>query len=295
MPFGRLNGVNIAWERYGDAGSPVMLLIQGLGMPAAAWPPAFIDLLVAAGFGVITFDNRDIGHSELLDDLGCPSVLAAAMKRAVGLPVRAPYSLGDMATDAEALLDELEVDTAHVVGVSMGGMIAQNLALEAPARVASLTSIMSTTNDRDLPDAEGRVKRFIVRGAGNSSESARRAYHRQLWPLIGSPGFSRTTDELDDFLDRIFAAGMPPSGRDRQTIAVIAEPGRGEKLAGLGVPTLVIHGDADPLVPVECGRRTARCIPGATLRVIEGMGHDLPSGLLPSLAEDIVAHARGAD
>jgi pimeloyl-ACP methyl ester carboxylesterase len=294
LPVTQVNGVDIAWERHGDAGDPAILLIQGLGLPAAAWPPAFIDLLLARGFSVVTFDNRDIGSSELLDHLGRARVLATALRRVVHLPIRPPYSLSDMAGDAEALLGVLGIDKAHVVGVSMGGMIAQNLALASPEKLASLTSIMSTTNDRDLPDAESQVRRFIVKGAADSSEPARRAYHRELWPLIGSPAYPHARDELEAFLDRIFEAGMPPSGRDRQTVAVLAEPGRGKRLGALSVPTLVIHGEADPLVPVACGRRTAACIPGARLRLFEGMGHDLPSALLPMLADEIVAHARAA-
>lgn len=295
MPVTKLNGVDIGWRSDGDRNHPVILMIQGLGMPAAAWPPEMIDSFVTAGFRVIQFDNRDIGSSEQMDHLGRVSVLYTALRYAVRLPVRAPYSLLDMAKDALALLDELSIDSAHVLGVSMGGMIAQNLALHAQGRVASLTSIMSSTNERWLPQADARVQRFIVRGAGVKTEAARREYHRGLWPLIGSPDYPHTAGELEAFIERIFAAGMPPAGRDRQTLAVVAEGGRGERLSDLTTPTLVIHGAADPLVPVECGRRTAECIPGAKLKVIPGMGHDLPGALLPLISTEIITHVRDAE
>lgn len=292
MPVIHANGIDIAYEFHGPDARPVLLLIQGLGMPSAAWPPRFVEMLVDAGFRVLCFDNRDIGQSELLDELGQPKVFVQALRHALHMKVRAPYRLSDMMRDADALLTGLGVSAAHVVGVSMGGMIAQLLALHVPERVTSLTSIMSTTNNRRLPGPRGEVRRFILRGPKDFSTAGRLAYHRKLWPMIGSPGHVRTDEEFEAFLERIFASGMPPSGVARQTVAIFAESDRVPRLRELRVPTLVIHGDADPLVPVECGYATAEAIPDAEMVVIEGMGHDLPDALLPRLTDLIIGHLR---
>lgn len=298
MPVSRLNGVDIAWDRHGreggDGNGETIVLIQGLGMPAAAWPPAFLDRLVARGYSVVTFDNRDVGGSEYLGGLHDAAVLRSALKRLVRVRVAAPYRLADMADDALALMDELSLEAPHVVGFSMGGMIAQRLALKAPERLGSLTSVMSTTNDRDLPQPSLGLQWFLATGSRATTPRQRRAYLRKFWRRIGSPGFPHSDDELDAFIERILAAGMPPAGRDRQTLAIIAEDGRSRELSALSLPSLVIHGTDDPLVPVECGKRTAASIPGATLKLIEGMGHDLPSALVPVIGDAIVEHAAAA-
>ncbi len=294
MPVSRLNGVEIAWDVHGDPAGQTIVLIQGLGMPSAAWPPAFIERLTAGGFAVVTFDNRDVGRSECLNGMRDVTVLQSAVRRMMRIPVQAPYRLHDMAEDALALIDLLGLEAPHIVGFSMGGMIAQRVALAAPGRLGSLTSVMSTTNDRNLPQPSLGLQWFLAKGGQAMTPRQRREHLRNFWKRIGSPAFPHTDEEIEAFIDRILAAGMPPAGRDRQTLAIIAEEGRGEDLGELDLPTLVIHGTDDPLVPVECGKRTAECIPGATLRLIEGMGHDLPSGLVPILGNAIVAHAEGA-
>jgi pimeloyl-ACP methyl ester carboxylesterase len=290
MPRVRANGVELAYEFHGDEHDPVILLIQGLGLPAAAWPAEFIRLLTSSGYRVLTFDNRDIGGSTRFEADGLPNLVRLAIRHRLGMRIDVPYTLDDMTRDAEQLLAALDIRRAHVVGVSMGGMIAQKLALSAGHAVRTLTSIMSTTNDRHLPQPSFGVQMFIVRGPRDLSAAARREYHRKLWPLIGSPAYPHTTEELEDFIERIFASGIRSSGVARQTAAVIAEPGRAEQLRRLRVPTLVIHGADDPLVRVDCGRLTADSIPGAELFVIEGMGHDLPSALLPGICSRIVSH-----
>ncbi len=290
MPAINANGIEIAYELYGADDAPVLLLVQGLGLPLTAWPPRFIELLVAAGFRVLTFDNRDIGHSTLLDDLPTPGLFMQVVKHACRLPVKAPYQLKDMMADAEALLAALRIRRAHVVGASMGGMIAQLLAIHAPDRVASLISLMSTTGNRRLPGPRSEVRRLMLQRPTNGSDAERRAYHRKLWPLIGSPDFPHTEAEIESFLERIFARGMPATGILRQTLAILAAPSRVRELRSLEVPTLVVHGDADPLVPVACGRDTADAIQGADLVVIEGMGHDMPDLLVPRLADLVVGH-----
>lgn len=295
MPSVNTNGVEIAYERHGSAAGPTLLLIQGLGMPLAAWPPMLVEKLTAEGFQVITFDNRDVGQSQQLSAAGLPNVVVQAMRRAIGLRVRAPYQLDDMARDAVGLMDRLGIDSAHVIGVSMGGMIAQLVAIDAPARVTSLTSIMSTTGNRRLPGATRRVSRFIMRGPRGRGREARMNYHRALWPLIGSPDYPLRKDELEQFLQRIFDRGMTEQGTGRQLLAIMAAPNRVPRLRQLTVPTLLVHGVADPLIPIAGSYDMAAAMPHAEMFAIEGMGHDLPEALLPRISGHIVRHVRQAE
>lgn len=293
MPIATANGIHIAYEEYGHADNPVMLLLQGLGMSSAAWPPPLIDALVDAGYRVITPDNRDVGQSDVLDHLGVPGFYAQALRYKLRLPVRAPYRLDDMMRDHLGLLDTLDIDAVDLVGVSMGGMIAQLLAMHAPQRVRSLTSVMSTTSRRSLPGATRPVAKHIMAGPAGLGTGERREFHRKLWRLLGSPAYPRTDEELEGFLDRIFARGMTAGGTARQTLAILAARSRVRGLRKLRMPVQVIHGEADPLVPIACGADTAAAIPGATMIPIAGMGHDLPHALLPSIADLLVAHAAG--
>lgn len=295
MPNIKVNGVDIAYDWHGSADGPVVLLVMGLGMPSAAWPPLFIELLAREGFRVLTFDNRDIGQSETLDSLGMPSLFFQAMRYAVRLPINAPYGLVDMARDAEALLSGLDVAQAHVVGVSMGGMIAQLLALDSPERTASLTSIMSTTGNRRLPGPSRELRRLLVKGPKDLSQASREAHYRRIWPLISSPGFPQSAELFEAFLERIFARGVPIAGARRQTLAVAAAADRTARLKQLKMPTLVIHGDADAMVPVECGYHTAESVRDAEMAVIEGMGHNLPEALMPRITDLVTGHVRVAD
>jgi proline iminopeptidase len=289
------NGIDIAYAAHGDPQHPVMLLLQGLGMPSSAWPPELIEALAAGGYRVITLDNRDIGRSQLFSQHALPNMLLQLLKAKLGLRVSAPYDLDDMMRDVDGLMQALAIDSAHLVGVSMGGMIAQLLALAAPKRALSLTSIMSTTGARGLPGPTKAVRRHILRGPRRATDEARFAYHRELWQLLGSPGYRQSDAELNDFLQRIFARGMTAAGTARQALAILAARSRAEALRALAVPALVIHGDADPLIPLECGLHTARAIPRAKTEIIEGMGHDLPLALVDRLARRITRHAREAD
>ena len=289
------NGIDIAYEDFGVANDPVLLLVQGLGMPLSAWPPILIESLVAEGFRVIVFDNRDIGRSQRLDELTKPNMLVQTLRSKFGMKVAAPYRLTDMMRDAVGLLDGLDIESAHVVGVSMGGMIAQILALREPQRVRSLTSIMSTTNDRKLPGPTRAVTKHIMRGPKAPTAQARFDYHWQLWRLLGSPAYPLADEELDRFLKRVFARGMTAAGAARQTLAILAAKARTTTLGGLDTPTLIIHGDADPLIPIECGIATAKAIPGARMMTLAGMGHDLPEALVPRLTRSIVQHVRAAE
>jgi pimeloyl-ACP methyl ester carboxylesterase len=295
MPNVSSNGIEIAYEEYGKADDPVLLMVQGLGMPLAAWPGVLIEALVAERFRVVTFDNRDIGQSQLLRDMKVPNVLVQTLRRKLGMTVKSPYQLTDMMRDVAGLMDALSIESAHVVGVSMGGMISQLLAIHEQQRVRSLTSIMSTTGNRKLPGPSKAVTRHIMRGPKASTNEARLAYHWRLWRLIGSPAYPLPDEELTAFLQGIFERGMTAAGTARQTLAILATPNRIPELKQLDVPTLVIHGDADPLIPVAGGFDTATAIPGARITTISGMGHDLPEALVPRLTRLIAQHANAAE
>jgi pimeloyl-ACP methyl ester carboxylesterase len=289
------NGIQIAYEEYGNAGDPVLLMVQGLGMPLSAWPPVYLEPLVAAGFRVIIFDNRDIGRSQLLSDLKVPNMLLELLRLKLRMKVRAPYQLDDMMRDTVGLMDALQIDSAHLVGVSMGGMISQLLAIHEPTRVRSLTSIMSTTNDRKLPGPTKAVKKHIARGPRSTAPEEQLKYHWKLWRLLGSPKYPLSDEELGQFLKRVFERGVTAEGVARQALAIFAAPSRVQALQTLEIPTLIIHGDADPLIRVECGTQTARAIPDAKMVTITGMGHDLPQELAARLTGLIVEHAKRVD
>ena len=269
---------------------PAVLLIMGLGMQLVAWPPAMVQALVDEGFRVIRLDNRDIGLSQKFDHLGKPNLVWESLKYKLGLTVKSPYSLHDMAADALAVLDVLQLEKAHVVGVSMGGMIAQRVALAAPARVLSLTSIMSSSGARGLPQAEPRVMRVLMSRPASSDSASVINHYVRLFRVIGSPGFPLDDAELRERIAIGVKRGFHPDGVLRQMMAIVADSRRAAELAGLRVPTLVVHGKADPLVPFACGEDTARRIPGASLVGIDGMGHDLPSGVVERVLAPLIPH-----
>ncbi|MGC1174404.1 alpha/beta fold hydrolase [Polaromonas sp.] len=294
----RANGIDIEIEdtHEGDTtGRPVVLLIMGLGMQLVAWPPALVQALVDAGYRVIRLDNRDIGLSQKFDHLGHPNLVWEGLKYKLGLAVKAPYGLHDMAADALAVLDALGVQKAHVVGVSMGGMIAQRVALAAPGRVLSLTSVMSSSGARGLPQAEPRVMRVLMSRPDGKDISSVTDHYVRLFKAIGSPGFPVDDAELRERIMSAARRGFHPAGTVRQMVAIAADSRRAAELGGLCLPTLVVHGKADPLVPFACGEDTARRIPGARLIGIEGMGHDLPKGVVERLLEPLIPHLKAAE
>ena len=293
----RANGIDIEVQDSGTGARdtrPVVLLIMGLGMQLVAWPPAMLQGLDDAGYRVIRFDNRDIGLSQHLDHLGKPNLLWVGLKHRLGWRIRPPYSLHDMAADSVGVLDAQGVAKAHVVGVSMGGMIAQRVALAAPERVASLTSIMSSSGARDLPQADPRMMRILFSRPVNASRDAIVAHYLRLYQAIGSPGFPTEEAELLRRIGLAVDRSYHPAGTLRQMTAIAADTTRAKDLFQLGKPTLVLHGHADPLVPLAHGQDTARRIPGAQFAGIEGMGHDLAQGvvdrLMPHLAQFLLAH-----
>ncbi len=295
----KANGIHIEIQDSADgdaaaAKRPVVLLIMGLGMQLVAWPPAVVQQLVDAGYRVIRFDNRDIGLSQHFDHLGTPNIIWAGVKHRLGWRIKAPYSLHDMAADAVGVLDALQIAKAHVVGVSMGGMIAQRVTLAAPDRVQSLTSIMSSSGARELPQADPKVMKVLFSRPANKSRDAIVAHYVRLYKAIGSPGFPTDEAELTQRIGVGVDRSFHPAGTLRQMVAIVADTTRAAELARIDKPTLVLHGHADPLVPFVHGQDTARRIPGARFHGIEGMGHDLAAGvvdrLLPHMAPFLMAH-----
>jgi pimeloyl-ACP methyl ester carboxylesterase len=293
MPSVEANGITVEYADAGPRDAPVILLIMGLGMQLIAWPQSFCEGLAARGFRVISFDNRDAGHSTAMP--ARRFVTTAKMAGAlIGLPVKPPYTLADMARDALGLLDALEIARAHVVGVSMGGMIAQILAIEHPERVASLTSVMSTTGNRRLPGPDAKVLRALLRPRpGNKAAAVRHGV--ELFRLIAGSTYPPTEAELSNLVERAVQRSFRPGGVARQILAINAAPSRAMALRRVRAPALVVHGSDDPLVPMPGGVDTAANIPGARLRIIPGMGHLLPEALVPLLVEEIAAHCHEAE
>lgn len=294
----KANGIDIEVEDTGPgpggAERPAVLLIMGLGLQLVAWPPAVVQALVDTGYRVVRFDNRDIGLSQHFDHLATPNLLWAGLKHRLGWNVQAPYSLHDMARDSIGVLDALGIGNAHVVGVSMGGMIAQRVALAAPERVQSLTSIMSSSGARELPQADARVMKVLFSRPADGSRDAIVAHYVRLYQAIGSPAFPIDEAELRQRIALSVDRSYHPAGTLRQMVAIAADITRAQELARIDKPTLVLHGEADPLLPFAHGLDTARRIPGARLAGIAGMGHDLAAGvvdrLLPHMAPFLLAH-----
>ena len=282
----------------GDASRPVVLLIMGLGMQLIAWPSAMVQALVDAGFRVVRFDNRDAGLSQHFDALGMPNLLWQGIKYKLGLRIKPPYSLTEMATDSVGVLDALQIERAHIVGVSMGGMIAQRVALLAPQRTLSLTSIMSSSGARGLPAASAEVTKALLGRPANKSRQAAIDHSVKLFKVIGShgssPGFEMLDAELRQRVTEATERSYHPQGIARQMVSIVADAGRAKALSGITAPTLVLHGKADQLVPFACGEDTARRIPGATLVDVEEMGHDLPPGVVARLLELMIPHFKKA-
>jgi pimeloyl-ACP methyl ester carboxylesterase len=290
----RANNISIEVEDTGADGSqgqrPVVLLIMGLGMQLVAWPPAMVSALVDAGCRVVRMDNRDIGLSQHFDHLGIPNLLWESMKLRMGMTVRAPYRVHDLAADSIGVLDALGIPKAHIVGVSMGGMIAQRVALAAPARVATLTSVMSSSGARYLPGPKPHVLRALFGRPRNNSEDAIVEHYVHLFGVIGSPGFPLDDAALRERIREGLRRSYHPAGTMRQLAAVAADEARAGELERIKAPTLVIHGTDDPLVPFACGQDTARRIPGSQLVAVRGMGHDLPPGVVQRILEPLLPH-----
>jgi pimeloyl-ACP methyl ester carboxylesterase len=284
----RVGSVELVYETIGDPEDAPMLLVMGLGMQLIHWDRGLCELLAERGFHVIRFDNRDIGLSTKIRG-PVPNV----MRLMAGLPTRVPYLLDDMAADTFGLLDHLDIERAHVVGVSMGGMIGQTMAIRHPERVLSLGSMLSTTGDRRVGTPKLRVWSLMMRRAPRERDAYIR-YFTRVFRMIGSPAY-----RVDEARTRELAAATYdrchyPAGTARQLGAIMASGSRTSALQRLDVPTVVIHGEADPLVPLRGGLATARAIPNAQLLTIPGMGHDMPQPLWPTLVDAIVKNTERA-
>ena len=293
MPQVRANGINLEYETFGDASKPPILLIMGLGGQLLLWPEEFCHALANAGHYVIRFDNRDIGLSSKIEHAKRPRLIRAAIAKAVGLPVKAPYTLDDMARDTVGLLDALNLARVHVVGVSMGGMIGQIVAAKYPQRVDTLTLIMTTSGNPRLPQARVSLQLKLARRPENDREAIIN-HSVNIFRLIGSPGYPPDETTLRAKSERSYERSSYRRGVGRQTLAIIASGSRVPLLKRIAAPTLIIHGQQDPLVPVAGAYDLMKHIPGARLEIIDGMGHDLPPALLPKFEQLILQHARNA-
>jgi pimeloyl-ACP methyl ester carboxylesterase len=290
----KANGISIEVQEYGAKEHPAMLLIMGLGMQLVAWPPTVIEPLVHAGYRVITFDNRDIGLSEHFDHLGKPNIVWASIKRKLGMQIKPPYSLQDMARDTAGVLDALNISKAHIVGVSMGGMIAQRLACAAPERIQSLTCIMSSSGAPGLPEAKPVVLRALLSRPASRSVEDIVAHYVKLFSVIGSPAFPVEPQLLKDRIRMGIERSFHPDGTLRQMMAIGADSTRHLDIASITSPTLVVHGLSDVLVPQENGRDIAQRIKGSRFIGIPGMGHDLAPGAVQQWIGSLIAHIKEA-
>ena len=281
------NGITIEYETFGSPSATPLLLVMGLGAQMTLWPVELCEALVARGYYVIRYDNRDVGLSTKFDAAGVPEVPAIIMAMMSGKPVNVPYTLHDMAADAMGLLDALGIAKAHIVGASMGGMIAQLIAADYPARTLSLTSIMSTTGNPTLPPAKPEAMAVLTNRPPSPDLATMIDFGVAAARIVGSPGYPQDEQRLLTRVKADFERSFAPTGFGRHIAAVVATGDRRAKLATVTAPTLVIHGDADPLVPVEGGHDTAANIKGAELLIIPGMGHDLPLQLVEPIADAI--------
>ena len=290
----RANGLMIEVDDQGPRDAPVVLLVMGLGMQLTGWPDELVELLLGRGFRVVRFDNRDAGLSDGFDHVGVPSIPLNALRHFLRLPIRSPYALKDMAADAVGVLDALGIARAHVVGASLGGMIAQHVAATYPERVASVTLIMTTSGSRRLPGPTMAARRALLSQPANRELDTLISHSISVFTAIGSPAWRPAPADLRQRVEASIARASRPAGSARQLLAIAADGDRTPMLARIQAPTQVIHGAVDPLIPVANGRDLLARIPGALGDFIEGMGHDLPQALLGRIAQGIATNARRA-
>lgn len=287
----RVGSIELCYETFGEPTDPSLLLVMGFGMQMTAWDERLCRMLASNGFHVIRYDHRDIGLSTKVETALRPNLVAVM----TGDRSTLSYDLGDLAEDAIGLLDALEIDRAHVVGASMGGAIAQLLAIEYPGRVLSLTSIMSTTGDPRVGQPRADAIAVLFGGRHDDDDESRIERIVEIWKVLRSPGFPLSDRQIRALAERDYQRSYSPAGAERHLAAVLFPNDRTEALRHVGVPTLVVHGDADPLVDVSGARATAAAVPGADLMIIEGMAHDLPAAVWPPLVEAITRNAHRSD
>lgn len=294
MPNVSANGIRIEYDTFGDRSSSPLLLIMGLGTQMIFWDEEFCQKLVEKGHYVIRFDNRDIGLSHKFEDAGMPNVIEAMRAAMKGEEVKTAYTIDDMADDTAGLLDALGIEAAHICGASMGGMIAQAMAIRHPSRMLSLISIMSSTGNPSLPQPKPETMSVLIAPVPEEREACIE-HSVKIWRTIGSPGFAFDEERIRKLAAHSYDRCFHPPGMARQLVAIIAHGSRKPALASVTVPTLVIHGAEDPLIPVEAGKDTAEAVPGAELLIIEGMGYDLPPELWPRIVDANAAHMHKAE
>ncbi len=294
MPETIANGITIHYDDHGPKDADPILLIMGFGAQMTLWPQELVDALVAHGFRVIRHDNRDVGLSHKFHGVKSPGMIKLTILRKLGFRPKVPYSLADMADDSAGVLDALGIESAHIVGASMGGMIAQHFAARHPDKTRTLTSVFSTTGDAKLPAAKKEALDVLVKRPASLDEDVLVAHGKRLSKTIGSPGYPAAEDRLEENVRAAVRRSVYPEGPVRQMGAIISDGDRTAMLRGISAPTLVLHGEDDPLIPVAHGHATAAAIPGARIRTIPGWGHDLPVELVDDLAAEIAAHAKTA-
>jgi pimeloyl-ACP methyl ester carboxylesterase len=294
MPTLTANGIRLAFDTTGDPKGVALLLIHDVGMQFTAWPDEYVDGLADLGFYVIRFDNRDCGLSSKFEHAGTPSLKLAWLKSRVGWPLAVPYTLDDMAEDALGVLSALGVARAHVVGMSMGAMIGQLLAARHPSRVHSLTMIMASSGRRGLPKPSGALRKLLLRALVKPDDFDSAVEQTvAVLKAVGSPSYPTPEKVLRRRVARMLRRNCCPGGTARQCLAVAASSDRAGLISTISAPTLVIHGAADPVLPLACAIDAAQLIPGARLEVLEGMGHDLPLQLAERILALIDEHAHG--
>lgn len=289
-------GIELFYEEHGDPNAEVILLVMGLGAQMTLWPDELVAALAGEGFRVIRYDNRDIGLSQKLDGARAPSPAVQVLRKKIGFPAKVPYTLKDMADDGIGLLDALGIARAHVVGASMGGMIVQLMAIHHPERLMTMTSIMSTTGSGKLPQAEPAAIGALTAPLKGMDEETLVAHGLNIIRNIGTPDSPEFPFDEAHHRERVLRSmrrSVYPAGLPRQLAAIIDDGDRTRRLGAVRTPTLVLHGEADPLVKLPGGEATAAAIPGARLVTIPGWGHDLPLKLIPRLSSEIAEHARG--
>ncbi|HSM53732.1 MAG TPA: alpha/beta fold hydrolase [Erythrobacter sp.] len=294
MPRVTANSIELEYDTHGDPANPPMLLVMGLGAQMTLWPIELVQGLAQRGFHVIRYDNRDIGLSHKFEGAKAPGMVRQMLLTRLGFRPRVPYTLSDMAADGMGLLDALGIERAHVVGASMGGMIAQLMAVEHGHRLHSLTSIFSTTGNRKLPQADRKAIEPLTTPPPSMEEADLVAHGMRVSTAIGSPGYRPDPEAQRQRVIENVRRSVYPQGLQRQLAAIIHDGDRTERLKRVKAPTLVLHGEDDPLVKVEGGRATAAAIPGAKLKTFPGWGHDLPLELVDTIADAIAEHAHAA-
>lgn len=280
-------GIELFYEDNGNPSDETILLVMGLGAQMVLWPEEFVEALVAKGYRVIRYDNRDIGLSQKMEGAQAPGLKMQVLRKMIGWPARVPYTLSDMADDGIGLLNALEIEKAHVVGASMGGMIVQLMGVNHPHKLHSITSIMSTTGNPRLPQAEKHAMNALIAPLKSMEEEDLVAHGINIQKNIGSPGFPADPERQRERVLKAIRRSVYPPGLPRQLAAIIDDGDRRARLAHVTTPTLVLHGEDDPLVKLEGGKDTAAHIPGAKLITIPGWGHDIPLELINPVADHI--------